>query len=357
MATLTENVKRIVDALDDTRAAIIRKGQTPDGRCETFADAIDNISTGTDVSDTTAIPSKVLQGEVFYDADGTRSQGMMTNNGAMNLRATPGVPAAIPEGYYNGNGILVSDGVIVGEVDAIPSDVLAGKKFYGNSDRGYNANLVGTMTDFGRISINEALDKNKKGISKGYLEGHHSSVGVIVGVDSQNVEQSITQNGHYDIGSDMTSFIENVSLDVNVPSPPTQSKTVQPQSVQQTVYPDAGYLLSSVVVGAAAVGRKIASGTFTGTSGVTHTEYLDFTPSVVLVYNDALKTLPNIIIYANDVNCAIGYNPYSQPIKPAVAANSTSYGSVSVNGNTILIVPYIQKTGTGSNQYNWIAIE
>lgn len=46
MATLTENVARVTSALDDIKNAIIDKGVTPSGKCETFAQAIAEIPTG-----------------------------------------------------------------------------------------------------------------------------------------------------------------------------------------------------------------------------------------------------------------------------------------------------------------------
>lgn len=46
MATLTENVARVTSALDDIKNAIIGKGVTPTGKCETFADAIASIPSG-----------------------------------------------------------------------------------------------------------------------------------------------------------------------------------------------------------------------------------------------------------------------------------------------------------------------
>lgn len=46
MATLTENVARVTSALADIEQAIIDKGVTPSGKCETFADAIAQISGG-----------------------------------------------------------------------------------------------------------------------------------------------------------------------------------------------------------------------------------------------------------------------------------------------------------------------
>ena len=38
---------------------------------------------GTDVSDTTAVASDVLSGKYFYLANGTKTQGSMTNNGSL----------------------------------------------------------------------------------------------------------------------------------------------------------------------------------------------------------------------------------------------------------------------------------
>lgn len=49
MATLIENTNRIVDALEDIKSAIISKGVTPTGKCETFASAISQISGGSSV--------------------------------------------------------------------------------------------------------------------------------------------------------------------------------------------------------------------------------------------------------------------------------------------------------------------
>lgn len=46
MATLTENVARVTTALENIKNAIIGKGVTPSGKCETFADAIASIPSG-----------------------------------------------------------------------------------------------------------------------------------------------------------------------------------------------------------------------------------------------------------------------------------------------------------------------
>lgn len=80
MATLTENVARVTSALDDIKNAIIDKGVTPTGKCETFADAIASIPSGrkvvvdtfVGVNGTTLIdvgfrPS-IVMAELNYDA-------------------------------------------------------------------------------------------------------------------------------------------------------------------------------------------------------------------------------------------------------------------------------------------------
>lgn len=46
MATLVENATRITSALASIRQAIIDKGVTPEGMCETYAEAIDSIPLG-----------------------------------------------------------------------------------------------------------------------------------------------------------------------------------------------------------------------------------------------------------------------------------------------------------------------
>lgn len=105
MASLIENTQRIINALKDIKAAIIRKGVTPTGKCETFADAIDNIFVGVDVSDTTAAEEHVLYGKVFHKADGNKVNGSMPDNAAVSktLDATT-TSYTVPEGYHNGNG-------------------------------------------------------------------------------------------------------------------------------------------------------------------------------------------------------------------------------------------------------------
>ena len=81
--------------------AIRTKGGTsasleyPDG----FVTAINAISTGTDVSDTTATAADVLAGKYFYTANGTRTQGSIATKTSSNMTAN-GATVTAPAGYY-----------------------------------------------------------------------------------------------------------------------------------------------------------------------------------------------------------------------------------------------------------------
>ena len=137
---LLQNVRRVVAALAEIRAAIIEKGQTPAGKCETFPAAIRAIETGIDVSDTTAIPTHVLYPDYYYGPDGVKTQGRMTHNEPIGTKfCTPATWLTYPPGYYD----LFS---LVGSTEgttAKRSDVRKGK-FYWDED----CNLVeGNMAE------------------------------------------------------------------------------------------------------------------------------------------------------------------------------------------------------------------
>lgn len=75
MATLVENATRITDALADIKQAIIDKGVTPIGKCETFADAIEQISGGGDF-------------ELFFSNDASTNSTSHTIAGAEGMVVT-----------------------------------------------------------------------------------------------------------------------------------------------------------------------------------------------------------------------------------------------------------------------------
>lgn len=64
-----------------------------------FISAIEAISTGTNISDTTAVASDVLSGKYFYTAAGTKTQGTILTKTSSDLSAS-GKTVTVPAGYY-----------------------------------------------------------------------------------------------------------------------------------------------------------------------------------------------------------------------------------------------------------------
>lgn len=116
---LMQNVERISDALTDIKNAIVAKGVTPSGNCETYADAVRAIpqegGTGTDVSDTTLTPDKALAEYVFHVADGSLAEGTIQSLGAQTI--TPGTTEqTIEQGkYLSGAQTILGDANLLAE--------------------------------------------------------------------------------------------------------------------------------------------------------------------------------------------------------------------------------------------------
>ena len=64
-----------------------------------FVSAIEAISSGTDVSDTTATAADVLSGKYFYNASGTKTQGSIVSRTSSDLTAS-GATVTVPAGHY-----------------------------------------------------------------------------------------------------------------------------------------------------------------------------------------------------------------------------------------------------------------
>lgn len=109
-AWLNANAVQVIDTVDylttDTELtsiadAIRTKGGTsaslvyPTG----FVSAIQAISTGTDVSDTTAVEGDVLAGKYFYKANGSKVQGTIATKTSSNMTVS-GATVTAPAGYY-----------------------------------------------------------------------------------------------------------------------------------------------------------------------------------------------------------------------------------------------------------------
>lgn len=109
--TIVENVHRIKEGVRNAFTSITNKGVTvPAGsRAEDLAELIDVISTGTDVSDTTATADKVLEGSEFYGADGVKTEGTMIDNSDWDdVTLLPSESIVIPMGYHSGTGSVIA---------------------------------------------------------------------------------------------------------------------------------------------------------------------------------------------------------------------------------------------------------
>ena len=97
-----------------------------------------------------AVPSQVLKDYTFYSNDSnTKQSGTMTNRGAISTSINPGGSYTIPQGYHNGNGYVYANQPSYSG-NAVPSQVLSGKKFYSTN----------STLQTGTMSINSSIPSN-----------------------------------------------------------------------------------------------------------------------------------------------------------------------------------------------------
>ena len=98
-----------------------------------------NDNPGVDVSDTTAIADDVLSGAYFYLANGTKTQGNMTNNGSLGTTTLTASNSSklIPVGYTSGGTVNIDT------TNLLASNIKAGVSLLG---------LLGTFSDVTEIA-------------------------------------------------------------------------------------------------------------------------------------------------------------------------------------------------------------
>ena len=156
-------LKAVADAIR-TKGGTSESLEFPEG----FVEAIEDISTGpgTDVSDTTATASDVIEGKYFHIADGTKTEGTIPSQSAQTI--TPGTSdQTIASGKYlsgaqtiKGDANLVAGniaqgvtifgvtgshmgGTDVSDTTATASDVLSGKYFHTSDGTKTEGTIVG----------------------------------------------------------------------------------------------------------------------------------------------------------------------------------------------------------------------
>lgn len=110
--SIADEIQRLQDAKSDIKTAIENKGVTvpSTAKLDTYNSYINSITTGTDVSNTTATESDVLHPEYFYNSSGTRVQGTMANNGSLGTTTLTKSNSSktIPAGYTSGGTVKIS---------------------------------------------------------------------------------------------------------------------------------------------------------------------------------------------------------------------------------------------------------
>ena len=159
-------------------SAITDKGVATDATdtFATMADNINQISTGVETYDATAIESDVLVNKTYYK-DNLKKTGAMVNNGAVTSSLNAGGSYTIPKGYHNGSGKVTANSLASQtSATATAGQILSGQTAFVNGNK-----ITGTMSSY--TDSNTLTD--------------------IILVQDSNVYFNIPYSGYYNSGSDI----------------------------------------------------------------------------------------------------------------------------------------------------------
>lgn len=267
--TLLENVRRIVNALDAIRSAIIDKGQTPGTKCDTYADAIRAIETGTDVSDTTATKGDVMQGTYFYNSKGVKEEGQIRRRTITHNTVRPDDVKAYAGGYYG-------EFEFVGSAEgttAQRSDVASGKFFFEAE-----GNLVeGSMPDHSNDeSTNIIIETRAQAQSNPKIaRGFHSGLGEVrVLTNGYTVPASTIKSG---ITGGQTFTLDNLVTSLKF--------------IREPNFISANIVSGVSILGLTGTASRSKFGSFTASATSSATITLGFKPKYLLCVNNNTYSL------------------------------------------------------------------
>jgi hypothetical protein len=201
--TLSSLFKAIADAIRG------KTGSTATLVADDFPNAISMIETGSDVSGVTATASDVLSGKIFVNSSGEEVTGNIATKTSSNLTAS-GATVTVPAGYYASNATKS----VSTATQATPSISVSSSGLITASST-QSAGYVSSGTKSSTKQLTTASAKT---------------------ITPNTSTQTAVSSGVYTTGA------------ITVAAVPTETKSVQPSSSQQTITPSSGKFLSSVTV-------------------------------------------------------------------------------------------------------------
>jgi len=300
---IQQTIESIEANLGDAYNAIDLKGGTipQDKNIENLADAIDSISSGIDISDTTATASDVLSGKYFYTSDGSKTAGTIpTYSGSMSF-----TPSTVAHTVSTASQYLSGDITI----DAIPSqykdttnatvsaaDILAGKVAVNGS-----GDVTGTIPTYSGAST-----INANGVIS--IAGQYAPNDITVNVSGggeDNLEKALNNTLESYYNSNVTT----------VPSYAFYYKT----NLQAVDFPNA---------------TRVETGAFTGVTNLANINL----PNISFAGNDAFASagfncsfadFPNLLSTSASVFYNCGIQSYSFPRLHTLGVTAFNYARMS----------------------------